>query len=149
MSDNMNDINALTSCIALVEQHSKPHVLSKGITLIAVALLLYWGIMNTLALFGLLALVGIVVLGIIEMVYAIRIGFDLSLLRKLAGKPGEIGSGLTAIDRALTQLHLLPSDKTGRSLDVRLQGCLRLFKIQIGVCVLQCMTILAVVALQV
>lgn len=144
MQVEKNDINALTSCIALLEQYTRPHALSKLITLLSVLFLLYMGVTGVLSLFWLVALAGIIMLGAIEMVYAIRVGFDLALLRKLAGQTDSIDAGLKAIDRALTQLNLLPSDKADRSLDVRLMGCMHLFKIQAVLFFLQLIVVLGV-----
>lgn len=137
MSTTKQDINSLTSCIALMEQHRKIHILSVCLTLTTTLLLLYLMNINILAQFWLIAMVGVIILGLLEMVYAVRIGFDLFLLRQLANHEGTIESGLTIIDNSLTKLHLMPAKKVGRSLNARLRGCVRLFRIQVLLCALQ------------
>ena len=147
MLENEGEINALTCCITLIEQYRKPHIFSNGIMLISIMLILFLAITNTLSLFWLLTLASIIVLGIVEMIYAIRVGFDLTLLKKLANKNNSVELGLKEIDSALTQLRLLPSDKTDRNLDTRLRGCIYLFKTQVGLCVLQCLIVVSAAVL--
>jgi len=155
MSIENKEINLLSSCMALIEQHKKPHLLCWSITLIASALLLYFSILSTLSLFWIIALSVIIIIGWLETFYVMRIGFDLNLLNKLSlldklpGHPDNMDSRLAALDQALMTLNLLPSAKESRSLEARLQGCMRLFKIQTALCIIQMTMLLGSVLLNV
>lgn len=137
------EINTVTGCIALIDQHKKIHVLSALITISASILLLYLAVTGLLTLFWFVVLSAISVTGVLELVYAVRIGFDTALLRNLVKHAGDIDSGLVVLDKALVKLHLVSPDRTGRTLDARLSGCIRLFGIQAGLCVLQVIVILS------
>ncbi len=147
MSTEYKNLNVIFSCIGLIEQYTKPHLFSVGVTLIMVVLLISTAIINMLSVFWLLVLVIIIVVGLMEIVYAVRISFDLALLRRLAVNTGSIDSRLTTIDDSLRILHLLPSYKMGRSLNIRLIGCVRLLKTQMVLCVVQVIAVIAAPAL--
>ncbi len=129
-------------CIAMLTQHKKLYALTMLLTVAAAIMLLYMSITDAISLPWLLVLVGIVVVGIIGLVYAIRVGFDLSLLRKLELEKNNLDLGLAAIDRALIEFGLIASSQAGRPIGLRVKGCLRLFKIQIGLCFMQLSIIL-------
>lgn len=142
-----NEINAIASCIALIEQYTKPHLLSVSVTLATIMLLIYLAIVNMLSGFWFIVLTLIILIGVLVMVYTIRIGFDLTLLRQLEKQENNIDAGLMALDHSLTKLKLIPASKAGRNLNTRLQGCLGLFKTQVGLCVLQIIAVLGSVVI--
>ena len=149
MSVEEKQLDTVRCCIALIEQHHKPHLLSTGITFVAVSIMLYMAIVNSLSPYWLVTLVGIVILGLLEIKYAVRIGFDILLLRQLSNQTGNIDAGLNGIDHALMKLQLIPTDKSGKPLDTRLEGCLRLFKVQTGLCVVQIIVLVGAVTLHI
>ena len=138
MSDDKHDypqaIDSLQTCIALLEHYKKAHYLSLALSLCASVVLLVAGLSQILSLYWFLTLSSVIVLGVLEIFFAIRVGFDINLLRyllkNLQKDNRELDASLLALDNSLIRLNLLPSIKAGRSLDERLLGCLKLFKWQ-------------------
>ncbi|NNP75717.1 hypothetical protein A7P54_04685 [Acinetobacter sp. Ac_3412] len=67
----------------------------------------------------------------------IRIEFDHGLLQHMADQPEDIESLTQQLDQSLLNLKLIPSSKTGRDWSERFKGCLRLFKIQVMIALIQ------------
>ena len=65
-----------------------------------------------------------VLAGIAQIYFAVRVGFDAALFDRLRQSATV---DLAALDVALVQLGLLPTDKTGRPLAQRIIGAQRLF----------------------
>ncbi len=134
---NQQELANLHTGIALLAQYRIPHFLSLG-TSVCVALLATCCTaigMITLPLAS--GITVILLLGILEHVYAGRISFDLALLHRLARQADALEAGLTQLDHSLVQLLGIPTQKTGRSIDSRLRACLQLLKIQTTLCLLQ------------
>lgn len=132
----------IVACAALLEQANKIHYCSLSISLASVFALLILVIswtQNDILLLGLLLLI---VLGLLETYMAIRTGFDARLLNALAKDDSELESQLQNMDQALIQLKLMPEQKAGRNLDLRLLSCMKLFRMQILLCGLQLLVIL-------
>ena len=123
----MDKDTALRCCAALLEQHSKIHAVS-GATTVAAALLLLASPMFPAALPSLClwALAGVILFGLTEVWFAVRVGFDHALLTSVVSSPDK----LQDMDRALIGLKLMPASKAGRDLDERLRGGVRLLKCQ-------------------
>ena len=66
-----------------------------------------------------------VMAGVGELYLAVRVGFDAELLRRLADAAED--PKLASLDTALTAMGLLPVDKAGRPLELRIAGACRLF----------------------
>ena len=66
----------------------------------------------------------VVLLGLAELYFAIRVGFDAALFRRLAAAPE--GFDRARLDRALSRLGLMPEAKTGRPIIERIAGARRL-----------------------
>jgi|GEM_PF-3498441 len=144
--DKELDLMRLTTTANLLSQHSKIHNLSVAMTVsVLLASLLLVGL-GSLDLPGLSGMLLIVLLGVIEMVLAVRVGFDTALLRQLVHSNNFTSADLNGLDQALVWLKLMPADKSVRSLEPRLQGCLRLFKQQVACCMLQLVVLLSVIA---
>ena len=64
-----------------------------------------------------------------------RVKFDADLLLHLAQKSDQNGTDIAeltqSLDQSLLYFKLIPHDKTGRGWELRFNGCLKLFKIQI------------------
>lgn len=148
MSIEHEQRNAIQSCIALIEQYRMPQLLSVTMTLVSILMVLLLTVMNTLDVVWFVVLAVIIIIGMVEIVYAIRIGLDISLLRQVSDHPESIEAGLAALDRVLLKLRLLPSTKVGRKLDVRLSGCMRLFTTHAALCVAQIHVVLGAAIVQ-
>lgn len=85
-----------------------------------------------------LLLIVIFALCLLQHYLSIRIQFDAELL-KLIGTTSETSDTkkdmtqqTAELDRGLLELGLIPVDKTQRSWDIRVQGCIRLFKLHVA-----------------
>ena len=90
-----------------------------------------------------LLLIVIFALCLLQHYLSIRIQFDAELL-KLIGTTSEtndtkkdVTQQTAELDRGLLELGLIPVDKTQRSWDIRIQGCMRLFKLHVAVVLCQ------------
>lgn len=90
-----------------------------------------------------LSLIVIFSLCLLQHYLSIRIQFDSELL-KLIGttlETSDTKKDLTQqtaeLDHSLLELGLIPVDKTQRSWDIRIQGCMRLFKLHVAVVLCQ------------
>ena len=81
---------------------------------------------------------------------AVRVKFDADLLAHVAQMIDTGTSEKSAtqqLDQSLLHFGLMPQAKAGRDWSVRFQGCLRLFKIQISLLVLQYLLMFTMVVL--
>ncbi|ENW81160.1 hypothetical protein F909_02451 [Acinetobacter sp. ANC 3929] len=67
----------------------------------------------------------------------IRIEFDRGLLQHMVDQPEKIENLTQQLDQSLLNLKLIPSNKTDRDWSERFKGCLRLFKIQMTIVLVQ------------
>ncbi|VAW63253.1 hypothetical protein MNBD_GAMMA10-1313 [hydrothermal vent metagenome] len=136
-----NEITRIESCIALLEQHNKIHLLSIVATIFALLMLLLKSVLVEISFAGLFVLLLVVIMGLVEVVFAVRVGFDSQLLKNLCKNNAhtrEIASAkLGVLDDSLVQLALIKSNKTARALNERLLACIRLFKQQAFFCFFQ------------
>lgn len=85
--------------------------------------------------------------------YSIRIKFDAELLNKMAEVentiPLELGieQNTRALDQALADFGLKKTSEHFRPWDLRFQACLKLFKIQISLLVLQYLLLILLLAI--
>jgi len=162
MLDN-SEVHQINTVRALLAQHHKVHWLSLVITAMA---LLTIGLSNdtTIGKWLLLTCGLTILLGLAQTLVAIRVGFDQQLLENLAldqqlpanlgldqqlsenldlaqAQDVEAARHLTQLDNSLVILGLVPQtpNKQGaqRSLIRRLKGCIKLFKYQCVLCILQ------------
>lgn len=75
---------------------------------------------------------------------AVRVKFDADLLHLLSKKSEQsnIENLTLALDQSLFFFKLIPHHKMGRNWDLRFQGCLKIFKIQIFIVILQYLVLL-------
>ena len=123
-----DDRTTIDACAALLEQGRTLDALSRLLTLFAVALL-FAGALELVAkapaiLIGLV----VIILGVAEAWFALRVGFDAALLRDVANR-----TQFAALDTAMVRLDLIAPEKAGRPLEERLQGAMRLMRLQ-GLC---------------
>ena len=136
----------LNVCIYLLTQHMKIHVLSLGTTLAAVLVLLIQSVSGELSPYWLVTLAGIIIAGLLEHVYAVRVGLDVLLLKHLQQEGLDIDTVIADIDASLVALRLRRSARFDTGLAQRLPGCLGLLKIQAGLTFLQFVMMFAAVA---
>lgn len=113
----------------LLGQGKRIDRISRAVTLIAVAGLVLVALLPTAILRGAVApLALVVVLGLAQAFYALRVGFDARLFEALGS--GMPAATLDRLDAALIGLGLLPQAKAGRALEPRLAGAMRLMRWQ-------------------
>jgi hypothetical protein len=88
---------------------------------------------------GMVLLTVAVVLGLVEVVLALRVDFDARALKRIALRP----DGMIRFDGALATLGLMPQDRAGRPMAERARGCLRLLRLQAIVAMAQVAVIVA------
>ncbi|HLD69092.1 MAG TPA: hypothetical protein VJA19_24030 [Pseudomonas sp.] len=134
---------ALRTLAALLHRGQALDRLSLGLTMLALTLglALPWLAPVSLPLCALL--LGLVLLGLAQQYWALRVAFDADLLTQLASAPGSLEQRTLDLDRALVELGLLPSARAGRPWAQRTQGALRLLRIQALLCALQLLLALA------
>ena len=115
--------------------------LSTGLTLLSLALGLSQLWLTPSALLMSWAVL-LVVLGLVEKYYALRVAFDADLFQKLADDPANLTRNTRALDQALAAFNLQPADKAGRSWPLRSQGALKLLRQQVLFLALQIMLLL-------
>ncbi|MCJ8160758.1 hypothetical protein [Acinetobacter zhairhuonensis] len=90
-----------------------------------------------------LSLIAIFGLCLLQHYLSIRIQFDAELLKLIAITPEttdtemNLAQQTAVLDRSLLELGLIPVDKTQRSWEIRIQGCMRLFKLHVAVVLCQ------------
>ena len=90
-----------------------------------------------------LSLIAIFGLCLLQHYLNIRIQFDTELLKLIAttsetiDKEMNLTQQTALLDRSLLELRLIPVDKTLRSWEIRIQGCMRLFKLHVAVVLCQ------------
>ncbi len=139
-----NDREAVISCIAFIKQFKKPHFFSMALTFGAAVVLL--GLVfssSSLNLYRLCCLSVIVLSGILEMVYAIRVEFDITLLNWFLGQTSSIDNGLGETEQRPTD-ETCPK-KSDSPLNACLNGCIRLFTTHAHICSIQVVIILCAV----
>lgn len=80
-----------------------------------------------------------IALGLLETVLALRVGFDVAALRRMAGHE----DGASRFDAALLALGLMKPGRAGRPMADRARGCLRLLYLQAIAAILQVAALLA------
>lgn len=84
----------------------------------------------------------LVLLGLIEKYYAMRVAFDADLFQTLGSEARLLPDTTQALDQALIALGLQPADKAGRPWAVRSQGALRLLRRQLVLVAVQLLVLL-------
>ncbi len=138
----------INCCADLLEQHRKIHFVSAGLTLSVSVLVLTLAALSLLSPMLLISMFVIIILGILETIYAVRVGFDARLLGKLSESSDQLEDQLDVLDTALKHLRLLPAEKPRANLDERLLGCIGLFRVQSIMSSLQFLSLLLAVVLQ-
>jgi hypothetical protein len=85
----------------------------------------------------------LILLGVAQKYWALRVAFDAELFAAMAKAGGELERNTQAMDRALVDLGLLPAARADRPWAERCRGALRLLRIQAVLCALQLLLALA------
>ncbi len=123
----------LKLCAIFLSQHTKINNFSQLLSSLAAIGLLVMAATNKVSLAFILALLVVILLGIYETILAIRVGFDVEILNQLSLKEQVSSEDLEFLDRSLVDIGLvkkLDGNPTTRDLNTRLQACLKLFKYQ-------------------
>ncbi|MCH7313122.1 hypothetical protein [Acinetobacter sp. ANC 3882] len=67
----------------------------------------------------------------------VRVQFDQGLIQHMIEQPENIENLTQQLDQSLLKLKLIPAEKTGRDWLQRFKGCLRLFRIQMSIVLVQ------------
>ena len=125
MSESARELSFVAS--ALLDQGRKVDRLSCGVTTAAIAVIAIVPPLTLRPQWTLIAFaVAAVMCGLAETYLAIRVGFDALLFHRVA-HTGD----LVPLDAALGQLRLLPAEKSGRAVEMRIAGARRLFRFQV------------------
>ncbi|MFK3797429.1 hypothetical protein [Pseudomonas sp. NPDC088444] len=73
----------------------------------------------------------LLIMGLLQKYWAIRVSFDAHLMQRLADHPQPLTDKTKALDHALTALALQPEEKAGRPWDKRIGNTLRLLRRQV------------------
>ena len=105
--------------------------LSSGLTLLAL-------LIGLAPLFGATAqplsaalCTSLVLLGLVQKYWALRVALDAELFQQLAGSAEQLTARTLDLDQALTRLGLQPTNPTARSWNERSRGALRLLRQQV------------------
>jgi hypothetical protein len=128
MNGDVNVRQLLATTAALLDQGRAVDRLSRLVTAAALAGLLLGPLVGHAppAAIAVLALVALA--GAAELFFALRVGFDAALFRRLAAEAGA--PGFADLDAALVRLALIPSGKAGRPAAERAFGAKRLLVCQ-------------------
>ena len=73
---------------------------------------------------------GLLVLGLWQKYWALRVAFDADLFQRLAASTADLGERTQDLDQALTALDLQPAERAGRPWSQRIAGALKLLRRQ-------------------
>jgi len=105
--------------------------LSTGVTLLGLAFGLFQLLITPIMPLLLILAAAVVLLGLIEKYYALRVAFDADLFQAVANDAARLAERTFALDQALVALQFQPVDKSGRSWALRSKGALRLLRQQL------------------
>jgi hypothetical protein len=137
-----DDRALLTVTAALLEQGHHVNRLSLPLTVVALAASLL-AALATASIFFLLAITAAVAAGVAQAYMALRVAFDMRLLRRLAGEEPQAPLDVASFDAACRILGLMPPHKLGRPLAERARGSIRLLRLQGVACAVQVVALVA------
>jgi len=136
----------LKLCTGFLSQHTKINHFSQLLTSLAI-LLVILNASSKLSIALILALIIVILLGIYETMLAVRVGFDVEILKQLSLKEQVFDEDLESLDRALVDIGLIKKSNSKpmtRDLNTRLLACMKLFKNQSLMLILQLMIFLII-----
>lgn len=119
--------------------------LSTGITLLGLLFGLVQLLLATISTLGLILSAWMVLLGLLQKYWALRVAFDADLFQRMATETEQLTQRTQAMDRALQSLSLQKADRPARSWDDRSRGALKLLRRQVQLLAVQVLPPLAVI----
>lgn len=104
--------------------------LSTGLTLLGLAGGLLPQLIGRGNLLMALPCVLLILLGLVQKYWAIRVALDAELFATLAADPTQRQARIAELDAALVELHLQPATQAARPWDARILGAWRLLRLQ-------------------
>ncbi|MGE8065622.1 hypothetical protein [Pseudomonas sp. NPDC089569] len=116
--------------------------LSTGITLLGALLGLSHYVIASPGYAGLICASTLLMLGLWQKYWALRVAFDADLFQHLAASPHDLAERTQDLDSALVTLGLQPVARSGRPWSERIGGALKLLRTQAMLVVIQVLTTL-------
>ena len=104
--------------------------LSTGLTLLGALLGLSQYVLSNPGTWGVTCSSGLLVLGLWQKYWAVRVAFDADLFQRLARSAADLGERTQALDQALTALNLQSAERAGPPWSQRIAGALKLLRRQ-------------------
>jgi len=115
---------------SLLRRSSSLDRLSTGLALIGALLGLSQYVMASTVGWGLVCGSILLVIGLWQKYWAVRVAFDADLFQHLATGEDDLDERMQSLDKALTTLNLQPSNRGGRPWSERITGALKLLRRQ-------------------
>lgn len=122
---------------SLLRRGSSLNGLSSALTVLALALGFYGVLMASATLAFSLSMALLVLLGLVQKFYAMRVALDADLFEAMANAGEALAEKTRQLDDALATYAGVPTDKAGRSWSERSRGALKLLRRQVMLCAVQ------------
>ena len=142
MSEPLRELIAATA--ALLDQHRRIDGVSRAFTAAGCVTILIGQTVISPPRWTVVAAAIVVLAGLAEAYFAIRIGFDAALFQRVANTPGRVDFG--PMDAALMRLGFRADTGSSRPVDSRIAGTMRLFWLQTVALGMQVLAVLAAAA---
>jgi hypothetical protein len=119
--------------------------LSTGITLLGLLFGLVQLLLATISTLGLILSAWMVLLGLLQKYWALRVAFDADLFQRMANETEQLTQRTQAMDRALQSLNLQKANRPARSWAERSRGALKLLRRQVQLLAVQVLPPLAAI----
>lgn len=128
---------ALILVASLLRRGSSLNGLSSALTVLALALGFYGVLMASATLAFSLSMALLVLLGLVQKFYAMRVALDADLFEAMANAGEALVEKTRQLDDALATYAGVSADKTGRPWSERSRGALALLRRQVQLCAAQ------------
>ncbi|MDF3865003.1 hypothetical protein P3W53_11045 [Pseudomonas denitrificans (nom. rej.)] len=128
---------ALILVASLLRRGSSLNGLSSALTVLALALGFYGVLMASATLAFSLSMALLVLLGLVQKFYAMRVALDADLFEAMANAGEALQEKTRQLDEALATYAGVPADKAGRPWSERSRGALVLLRRQVQLCAVQ------------
>lgn len=122
---------------SLLRRGSSLNGLSSALTVLALALGFYGVLMASASLAFSLSMALLVLLGLVQKFYAMRVALDADLFAAMANAGDALPERTRQLDDALTTYAGVPAERTGRPWSERSRGALALLRRQVLLCAAQ------------
>ncbi|QRY80770.1 hypothetical protein JVX91_06595 [Pseudomonas sp. PDNC002] len=122
---------------SLLRRGSSLNGLSSALTVLALALGFYGALMASATLAFSLSMALLVLLGLVQKFYAMRVALDADLFEAMANAGETLPEKTRQLDDALATYVGVPAEMSGRTWSERSRGALKLLRRQVMLCALQ------------